>query len=385
MQETILVTCARGVAPVLADEIRGLGLEVIREDIAVVETRASIAEQMRLLLSLRTAQRVLLPVLKTKAHTPEVLYYKVIKFPWEQYFGPDGYVRVLGTVHNDHIRDDRFAYMKIKDALMDRMRTQFDRRPDSGPGDHGVSLYVHWIQSDVTLYLDLAGRPLSKRGYRTEAGEAPMQEVLAAAMLLKGGWKGDTPLVNPMGGSGTLAIEAAWLAKRSAPGLMRDNFGLFHLKTFDPALWAAEVERAQEAELPDEKVPPIFWNDIDPQAMSRARINAEQAGVDHLIRFDTCDFRESPVPEGKAWVAINPPYGVRLESDTELSELGEFYREIGQWLKGLNTGGHGLVITGNLALAKRFGLKLAQKHTLYNGAMECRLLGFDLFPPEKRG
>ena len=381
MREPVLVTCALGAAPVLASELRALGLEVAREEPAVVETRADASEQMRLLLHLRTAHRVLLPVLSCRAVTPKVLYYKVIKHPWEEVLGPDGHVRIHGHVRQEGIRDYRYALLKVKDAVMDRLRAQYGRRPDSGPGDHGASLHLHWVDHRATLSLDLSGRPLSNRGYRVHGGRAPMREALAAAMLLAGGWTGDTPLVNPMGGSGTLAIEAAWIALRRAPGLLRDSFGLFHLRTFDRDLWEHERAAARAGERPPGAVPNLGTGDLDASAVRNARAGAENAGVADLIRFSQCDFRECPVPEGPAWVALNPPYGKRLEADGDLREL---YRNIGSWLKDLHTGGRALVLTGNLPLAKRFGLKLAEKHTLYNGALECRLLAFDLFAPGER-
>lgn len=382
MRVKTLVTCALGVAPALASEIRALGLEVVRRDAAAVETLADPAEQMRLLLHLRTAHRVLVPVLTCRAVSPKVLYYKVIKHPWEDHLGPDGHVRIHGHVRQEGIRDDRFALLKVKDAVMDRLRAQYGRRPDSGPGDHGASLHLHWVDHEATLSLDLAGSPLSNRGYRVRGGPAPMREALAAAVLLTGGWTGDTPLVNPMGGSGTLAIEAAWIALRRAPGLLRDTFGLHDLRSFDRDLWEHERAAARSGERSPEELPYLGTGDLDASALRNARAGAENAGVADLLHFLQSDFRECPVPEGPTWVVLNPPYGKRLEAEGDLREL---YRNIGNWLKSLHTGGRALVLTGNLALAKRFGLKLAEKHTLYNGALECRLLAFDLFAPGERG
>ncbi len=378
MSDPVLVTCALGIAPILADEIRALGLEVVREEPAAVETRADARDRMRLLLYLRTAHRVLLPVLSARVHTPKVLYYKVIKYAWEDHLGADGYLRVHGHVQTDQIRDDRFAFLKVKDAVMDRLRTQYGRRPDTGPSDHGASLYLHWVDDRMTLSLDLSGPPLSRRGYREAGGRAPMQEALAAAMLLGGGWDGTTPLISPLGGSGTLAIEAAWMAMRRAPGLIRRHFGLFALKDFEPEQWEALCHEAESQERSRDEIPGLGASDLNPTVLRYARENAERAGVEDLIQFEECDFRDSTVPPGPAWIACNPPYGKRLSAEDDVAEL---YRDLGQWLKGLNTGGRALVITGNLALAKRFGLKLAFRKTLYNGSIECRLLAFDLQAP----
>lgn len=377
VKETVTITCAKGVAPVLAGELRTLGVEIVSEEVAAVQVLADLEEQMRLCLHLRTAHRVLVPLIRCIARSPAELQRRLQSFPWEEHLGPDGYVRIHGHVHNEEIRDQRFAFLTVKDAVMDRLRDCYGRRPDSGPSDHGASIYLHWVHEEVTLSLDLAGVPLSKRGYRRRAGEAPLQEALAAAVLLAGGWPRDLPLSNPMGGSGTLAIEAAWIAQNRAPGLLREHFGLFSLKRFDPGLWEKVCAEAEAARIPDWEVPVIFCSDHDPEVIEIARANAREAEVEELIQFEVCDFRASTVPEGDAWVVINPPYGLRLEEE----DLSGLYREMGQWIKALDRGGQALILTANLPLAKRFGLKLAQKHTLFNGPLECRLLGFELRKP----
>lgn len=376
MNQEILLTCAKGIPPILAAEVRALGLPVLREDAAAVTVSGSFQDACRLCLHLRTAHRVLVPATRARVSGPNGLFGAVIRFPWERHLRPDGYVRVHGHVQNDSIRDARFAFLTVKDAVMDRMRERCGRRPDSGPDDRGANLYLHWIDDEARLYFDLAGQPLSRRGYRTQGGAAPLQEALAAAILLAGGYTGDAPFVNPMCGSGTLAVEAALLARNQAPGLLRENFGFMHLQDFDERAWQREVFAARTAVRPAESVPAIVASDLDSGSVQLARKNASRAGVEPLIRFETCDFRETPLPEGPAWVGINPGYGKRLGAEPDLEA---HYRDIGAWMKQLQTGGKGLIITGNLPLAKRFGLKLSGRHTLYNGAIECRLLCFDLF------
>lgn len=377
MKQNALVTCAKGIPPLLAREISALGIRVLREEPAAVEIEASFAEATRLCLHLRTAHRVLWPLTRARVTGPNGLFGAVIRFPWEKHLDPGGYLRVHGFVRTPAIRDERFAFLTVKDAVMDRMRDRCGRRPDSGPDDRGANLYLHWIDDEARLYFDLAGQPLSRRGYRQQGGIAPMQEALAAAILLAGGYTGDTPLVNPMCGSGTLAIEAALIARHQAPGLLRDNFGFLHLLGTDARAWQKEVFAAKTAIRPAAEIPPILASDHDPQTLRLARANAERAGVADLIRFETADYRETPLPEGPAWVVLNPEYGVRMGEEAHLEA---HYQDIGRWFKGLHTGGKGLIITGNLPLSKRFGLKLSGKHTLYNGALECRLLAFDLFP-----
>ena len=169
------------------------------------------------------------------------------------------------------------------------------------------------------------------------------------------------------------------IALRRAPGLLRRHFGLFSLKEFDADAWSSLCEEARAQERPREEVPSLGASDLNPTVLRYARDNAERADMEDLIHFEQCDFRESTLPAGPVWVACNPPYGKRLSADDDVAEL---YRQLGQWLKGLNTGGRALIITGNLPLAKRFGLKLAFRKTLYNGSIECRLLAFDLRAPD---
>lgn len=375
----LFITCAKGIAPLLAQELKALGFPVDAQEVSGVQTRADLPDQIRLCYELRTAHRVLVPVWEGRVSRLSSLYRDLMDIPWENLLGPDGYVRLIGTVKREDIRDNRVALLKAKDAVMDRLRNHYGRRPDSGPGDHGATVYLHWVENQAAVSVDLAGVPLSRRGYREQGGVAPLQEALAAAMLLRCGWDGTSPLCIPMGGAGTLAIEAARMAAGMAPGLSRRGFGFQHLLPY-----TSEMENGIRSELMQRAVrdtPRILCSDDDPEAYARMRANAERAGVEDRIEFDLCDFRDTAVPEG-AWVILNPPYGLRLEEGEDLEPL---YRDIGAWLKGLNTGGMGWVITGNLKLAKRFGLKLADRETLYNGAIECRFLGFHLQAPGAAG
>ena len=379
MDQELFITCAKGIAPLLAQEVRDLGFPVDGEEVSGVHTRADLKDQIRLCYALRTAHRVLVPVWQGRVPRLNALYRELAEIPWEQVLGPDGYVRVMGTIKREDIRDDRVALFKVKDAVMDRLRDVHGRRPDSGPGDHGATLYLHWVENEATISMDLAGVPLSRRGYRQQGGIAPLQEALASAMLMRSGWDGNTPLSVPMGGAGTIAIEAARWAAGLVPGLSRPFFGFQHLLPYTDEM-EQEVRKELEAQ-PRKPTPPILCSDADPDAYARMRANAERAGVEELIQFDVCDFRDSTVEAG-GWAILNPPYGLRLEEGEDLEPL---YRDLGQWLKGLQTGGMGWVITGNLKLAKRFGLKLADRETLYNGAIECRFLGFDLTAREAQG
>ncbi|MFA6412658.1 MAG: class I SAM-dependent RNA methyltransferase, partial [Syntrophales bacterium] len=249
----ILVTCSKGTAPYLQQEILAMGLPIHEESEAAVETEGAMEEAMLLNLSLRTGQRVLLLLHEGQAKTPGDLYDGVIKLPWEDILHEDGYVCITSSVDTQEIRDPRYASLKVKDAIVDRLRNLFRCRPDSGSDRTGAVIHVYWKDDLYRIFSDTSGEPLSRRGYRKIPLIAPMQETLAAAVIMATGWTGEGPLINPMCGSGTLAIEAALIARRRAPGLLRDNFGFLHLKGFDDDLWQQvrlKVRKGERKDIP---------------------------------------------------------------------------------------------------------------------------------------
>ncbi len=370
----LIVTCPRGAEPLLAEELRALGRPVHATFETAVESEGVWDDAVRLCLELRTAHRVLLSWREFRADSVDALYRELTALPWEDVLFPDSYVCI--TSHADHpaIRDPRFATLKIKDALVDRMTKACGRRPDSGPDrDHAV-VHVDWEAGRGRVFFDLSGEPLNRRGYRREPMSAPMMETLAAACVLHTPYRGDRAFVNPMCGSGTLAIEAALLATDRAPGLTRRNFGFMHLRPFREADWK-KLRRAAEARIRPSPVR-ILASDLDPAAVDAARRNAELAGVAGAIEFATCDFRQVVLPPPPGVLLLNPEYGRRLGDETELAAD---YRAIGDFFKLQATGYWGYVFTGNLKLAKAIGLRSKRRLTLFNGPLECRLLEFELY------
>ena len=270
--------------------------------------------------------------------------------------------------------------MKCKDAVVDRIKEKRGRRPDTGPERDKVVIHLYWKGNLGQVYLDTSGEPLSKRGYRMIPLKAPMQETLAAAVVLATGWMGDGNFINPMCGSGTLAIEAALIGLGRAPGLLRNNYGFMHLKGFDESSWKA-LRRKIRAEAKDRLNGRIIATDISQQAVEAAKKNAMTAGVERFIEFGVCDFSETPVPEGGGVVVLNPEYGERMG---EIEELKEIYKEIGDFLKKKCKGYTGYVFTGNLDLAKKVGLRTKRRILFYNGPIECRLLEYDLYEGSRK-
>ena len=371
----IVITCAKGVPPFLKQEVLSLGFPILSAGKAEVETEGTMEDALRLNLLIRTGQRILFLLESFSAKTPEELYKRISRIGWEDYIPEDNYFSVTSSVHNPTIKDSRFANVKCKDAVVDRIKEKRGRRPDTGPERDKVVIHLYWKGNNGQVFLDTSGEPLSRRGYRMIPLKAPMQETLGAAVVLATGWRDGGNFINPMCGSGTLAIEAALISLGRAPGLLRSNYGFMHLKGFDESSWKA-LRRRIRAEAKDRFNGRIIATDVSQQAVEAAKKNAMTAGVDRFIEFGVCDFSETPVPTGEGVVLLNPEYGERLG---ETEKLKETYKKIGDFFKKKCQGYRGYVFTGNLDLAKKVGLRTKRRIPFYNGPIECRLLEYDLY------
>ena len=371
----IFITCAKGVVPYLKEEVLALGFPIHSETMAGVETEGTLRDTFRLNLHLRTGQRVLFLIEDLKARDPEDLYRGIVGLPWENYFSEEGYLSITSSVDNPTIRDSRFASQKCKDAIVDRFYKKVGRRPDSGPDRTGVVIHLYWKGETCRVFFDTSGEPLSRRGYRRNPGEAPMQETLAAAIILASGWKGTGHFINPMCGSGTLAIEAALIALNKAPGLLRNRYGFMHLKGYQEPLYE-EVRKRARAAAASCLCGKIIATDIREEAVEWARRNAMTAGVEHWIEFGICNYNSTFVPEGEGVVFLNPPYGERLGEKRSLEKV---YQGIGDFFKKRCRGYRGFIFTGNMDLSKKVGLRTGRRLPFFNGEIECRLLEYELY------
>ena len=376
----ILVTCPKGIPPYLKQEILSLDFPALFETASSVETEGSLEDTLRLNLFVRTGHRVLFLIREFEAESPDELYEQVFRIEWEDCFCKDSYLCITSSVDHPTIKDSRFANLKCKDAIVDRFYKKFGQRPDSGPRRDGVVVHLYWKDKRCRIFLDTSGEPLSKRGYRKIPHEAPMQETLAAATILATGWEGHGSFVNPMCGSGTLAIEATMVGLQRAPGLLRTNYGFTHLKGFNKSLWE-ELRKEARTRAKKSIDGKIIATDINPKAIDAARKNAMTAGVDSLIEFRVCPFSETPVPEGAGVAILNPPYGARMG---EIQELEETYKGIGDFFKKRCQGYMGYIFTGNFTLAKKVGLRTKRRLPFYNGEIECRLLEYELYEGSKK-
>ena len=376
----IFVTCPKGLQSYLATEVRSLGFAVLSESVSGVETEGTLDETMRLNLFLRTGHRVLYLLSEFRAEAPDELYRETAKVPWEDYIFENGRISVTSTVDTPAINDSRFANLKCKDAIADRFMKRFGRRPDSGPERDQAVVHLHWKDEKCALYIDTSGEPLTKRGYRKIPLKAPLQETLAAAIVLATGWNDNGHFINPMCGSGTLAIEAALIGLKIAPGILRNNFCFMHLKGFDKALW--EGLRGEALLLGNKTLQNrIIATDISRQAIDAARENARAARVEHLIEYSVSGFAGTPVPDGSGVVLLNPEYGERMG---QMDELADTYKGIGDFFKQKCKGYTGFVFTGNPDLAKKIGLRSKRKVQFFNSNIECRLLEYELYEGTKK-
>ena len=367
-------TCGRGIESVLVDELRVLGAARVEPGRGGVQFSGDRALLYQANLWLRTAIRVLRPILETKVASPDELYESVRSLDWSQYLTPEHTLAVDCNVRDSHITHSKYAALRVKDAICDQFVERCGRRPSVDVEEPMVGLNLHIHRDQAVLSLDSSGESLHKRGYRPIQTRAPLNEALAAALVLLTGWRGERPFADPLCGGGTLAIEAAWIALRRPPGLTRKRFGFQGWMDFDIQLWTSlrdEARRGVGRTLPA----PIFAADARGDAVSFAINNARAAGIGHLLRFDKRDVRDFQPPEGPPGVLLcNPPYGERIGEEKELFAL---YRLLGEVFAQRCAGWTVYIFTGNPRLAAAIGLTPAAEIPLYNGKIPCRLLKFE--------
>jgi 23S rRNA G2445 N2-methylase RlmL len=378
---TIILTCNKWLAPYLREEVIALGFEPDHVFPTGVELRGTVNDCIRLNLNLRCASQVLYSLKSFPCNSPDELYRVVFDFAWENLLPNDGYISVTSHVDHPTMLTPLFANVKVKDAIVDRLRIETGKRPDSGPDLTGAVVHVYWKGNEAELFIDTSGDTLAKHGYRKIPGKAPMLEALASATILASKWDRKSNFVNPMCGSGTLAIEAALIATNRVPGLYRENYSFMHFKGYDNEIYKRELQKIREQirAVPGLK---IFATDIRQDAIDVSMVNAGIAGVEQMIEFATCDFEKTVVPQGETGaVFFNPEYGERLG---DLQELEQTYARIGDFLKKKCSGYLGYIFTGNLDLAKKIGLKANRRIEFFNAKIDCRLLEYELYAGTRR-
>jgi putative N6-adenine-specific DNA methylase len=376
-QITMIAKTFEGLEEVLARELSELGAE----DIDLLKRGIEFRGDRKLLLkanyTCRTALRILLPLAKFKAGTDNMLYDGVRAVPWEKYLDFRGKFVVDSVVSFSSFSHSGYVSLKAKDAIADRFRDKFGRRPNVDNNDPDVRVNVHIFKDDCTVSIDSSGASLHLRGYRRAQTEAPMNEVLAAGLLKLSGWDHTTPFVDPMCGSGTLLIEAALLAGKVPSGYYRPLFGFERWKDFDNKLWD-RVKRECEEEI-IEPAGPIVGYDRDDSAIRASLSNIEEAGVEDFVKVEKADFNTSPAPFPRGFLLTNPPYGERIK----VEDLKQFYKDIGDVLKNKYAGYSAWLLGTDQEAMKFIGLRPSRRITVMNGPLECKLMKFDLYEGKK--
>jgi len=377
----VIITCNKRLSPYLQDEVTALGYTIERAFQTGVELNITLTECIKLNLNLRCASQILYSIKSFKAITPDDLYNEIKNIEWEELIDFSGYFSVTSNVDNPNITTPLFANLKVKDAIVDRMKEKKGIRPNSGSDANKAVVHLYWKDADADVFMDTSGETLAKHGYRKIPGKAPMLEALASGVIYATKWDRKSPFINPMCGSGTLAIEAALIATNRAPGLYRMNYGFMHILGYEEEAFFAErrILKDQVVKSIDFK---IIASDLSEDAVEVTRRNAKTAGVDTLIEFEVCDFELTPVPEdGKGAVVFNPEYGERLGVHSKLEQT---YKRMGDYMKTNCKGYSGYIFTGNPDLAKKIGLKASRKLEFYNGKLDCRLLEYELYDGSRR-
>ena len=375
-------TAPKGIAPLLADELRALGAGDVAEGRSGVAFSGDLELAYRACLWSRTANRVLLPLAEFPAADPDALYQGVAAIDWAEHMTATGTLAVDFTSVRSAITHTHFGALKVKDAIVDQFRDAFGERPSVDVEHPDLRINVHLERDQAVVSIDLSGDSLHRRGYRKEGVVAPLKENLAAAILLRAGLPAVAAaggsLLDPMCGSGTLPIEAAFMAADIAPGLLREYWGFAGWQGHVPALWNRLMDEARarrEAGLG--RLPSIVGYDTDRGAVRAALANLEAAGLRGNVHVERRDLAVLQPPAGAApgLLAVNPPYGERLGEREQLKLL---YADLGRILKERFTGWKAAVFTGNPELGKEMGLRARRMHVLFNGPIECKLLHFEV-------
>ncbi|WNG24510.1 RNA methyltransferase [Cystobacter fuscus] len=374
----LFATTARGTEELLADELKELGARRIRQDRGGVRFMASLDEALKVCLWSRIAMRVLYPLGEFEARGADGLYDAVASVPWEEHLTPEVTFAVEATLKDSEHSHTGFVALKVKDAVVDRMRDKRGSRPDVDPKNPDVRVVAHLVREKLSLSLDLCGEPLHRRGYRVRPTAAPMKETLAAALLRAAGYTGEEALVDPMCGSGTILIEGGLIARRRAPGIARD----FAVEKW-PHLGARARELLEDlradARRNERKVTvPLLGFDKDPEALEAARRNVKAARLSEEIRLEEGDATKLPaLPEPPGLLLTNPPYGDRLGSGGQKG-MKSFYFKLGDSLRA-QKGWRLFVLSGNPAFESAFHVRPSSRRELWNGPIECTLLGYPAF------
>ena len=376
-QFEIIAKTFMGLEPVLAKELTQLGANDVQIGRRMVSFKGDKELLYRANFQLHTAIRILKPIKHFKALSADDVYEGVKDLDWSEYIGIDKTFAVDSVVFSEEFRHSKFVAYKVKDAIVDQFREKTGQRPNISISNPDIRLHIHIAEDQCTLCLDSSGDSLHRRGYRQESVEAPLNEVLAAGMILMTGWHGETDFIDPMCGSGTLLIEAALIARNMAPGLFRKEYAFEKWPDFDAELFDKIYnDDSQEREFNHH----IYGYDVDIKAVNTARLNVKAAGLSNDITVEEQDFKNFMQPKNKSILVTNPPYGERISTNDLLGT----YKMIGERLKHQFTGNEAWILSYREECFAQIGLKPSIKIPVFNGSLECEFRKYQLFDGKMR-
>ena len=375
----IIAKTFAGLEEVLAKEIEKMGgqqIECLKRAVKYEGSKELLYQSNYLL---RSALRILVPFLEFEITHPKALYQNSYDFDWNTFLNPSMTFAIDAAINSDFYRHSNYPALILKDAIVDRIRKDRGIRPSVDPQHPDVKINLHIFNNKVTLSLDSSGNSLHKRGYRNLTVAAPINEVLAAGMILLSGWEGNLPFLDPMCGSGTLVIEAASLALNRPPLYLRPSFGFMQWKDFDAALWEKILKENNE-KIKSNTPFDIIGRDINNKGVSAAGKNCLAAELYRNITIEKGDFFKMAKISDNGVIMTNPPYDERME----LTDTIGYYKKLGDTLKQQYTGWSAWIISSNPEGLKNLGLKPSAKKTLFNGPLECKFQRFDMYAGSKK-
>jgi len=373
-RESFFATCAPGLEPLLHAEARALKLPNLEQQTGGVYFEGTLADAARANLWLRTAVRVLLRLTRFQAAAADELYRGTAAIDWARFLEPEEKLVVAAHSNESVLDHTLFVEQRVKDAICDQFRERTGKRPSVDKEAPDLGVHVHLFRDRCSLLVDTSGESLHKRGWRRYQGRAPLAETLAAAVVLDSGWDRRSPLVDPFCGSGTILVEAAWLALGIAPGSLRERFAFERWKEWEPQLSLRMRADARKGEQRSGKLI-LRGSDVDADTLEGARNNLEGAGLTGRIEFERGRAETYEYKRGwNAWIASNPPYGERIGDERELEGL---FARFGARLRERCQGWHVTLLSGNPKLTQALGLKAGRVRAVQNGAIACELLHYE--------
>jgi putative N6-adenine-specific DNA methylase len=373
----ILIKTLHGLEDVLIQEVENLGTgRNIKKRNRAVECEGNLEFLYSANLNLRTALRVLVPVYTFTARNENELYNKVKAHDWSRYLDVSQTFAIDNTVFSEYFTHSKYAALKMKDAVVDQFRDKFDIRPSVDVENPDILFNLHAYKDQLTISLDSSGHPLNQRGYRDKGHKAPLNEVLAAGLLLLSGWDKSIPLIDPMCGTGTIITEAVMIALNIAPQLYQNDFGFKNWKEFQPMIWNRVKSEAQAKVRRSPLM--ITGGDIDGKAVAMAKGALKQMRVGRDVQIRQISFEQHKPKTREGMIITNPPYGERIGDD-----ILELYKNLGDTLKNNFTGFDAWVISSNLDALKQLHLKPTEKISLYNGSLEVQFCKYEMYEGRK--